>query len=257
VPAVTGLSDPRAVFALTWLAALLLLAYRAGIRDRMAVLGVAWFLLMLAPPAVLVLLNVGEPMAEHRLYVPSIGVFLAVGGGVGTLWARVGSPRRASRPVLAVAFGLLVIFLGERTLARNQVWSDPVRLWSEATTRTPDMWWPHQMLGEELQRRGRCAEAVEAFRTAIAAGPDEPQPYLRAGMCLTTLGRLTEAEAAFEQGRRVAPGSSRPLLGLGTVALLQGRAADAQRYFDEAVAADPDDAELRASIVRLTRSSRE
>jgi len=76
-------------------------------------------------------------------------------------------------------------------------------------------------------------------------------------MCLTTLGRLTEAEAAFEQGRRVAPASSRPLLGLGTVALLQGRAADAQRYFDEAVAADPDDAELRASIVRLSRSSRE
>jgi protein O-mannosyl-transferase len=257
VPAVTGLSDPRAVFALTWLAALLLLVYRAGIRDPIAVLGVAWFLLMLAPPAVLVLLNVGEPMAEHRLYLPSIGVFLAVGGGVGTLWAHGGRPRHAARPVLAVVVGLLVIFLGERTLARNQVWGDPVRLWSEATARTPDMWWPHQMLGEELQRRGRCAEAVEAFRNASAAASEEPQPYLRAGMCLTILGRLTEAETAFEQGRRVAPASSRPLLGLGTVALLQGRAADAQRYFDEAVAADPDNVELRASIVRLSRSSRE
>jgi protein O-GlcNAc transferase len=115
------------------------------------------------------------------------------------------------------------------------------------------MWWPQQMLGEALQQRGRCDEAVEAFRSAALARPEEPQPYLRAGICLTALERLTDAAAAFDAARHLMPSSSRPLLGLGTVALLAGRSADAQRYFDQAIACDPGNSELRASIAHVTQ----
>jgi hypothetical protein len=252
VPALTHLWDPRAMFAVGWLAVAVILAWRAGTRDRLVAFGMAWFLAMLAPPAVLVLLNVGEPLAEHRLYVPSIGAVMACGAALGALWARLDGWRLA-RPALAVAMALLVALLGQRTIARNEVWSDPVRLWRESADRAPDMWWPQQMLGEALQQRGRCDEAVEAFRTATFARPEEPQPYLRAGVCLTELRRLSDAAAAFEGARRVMPSSSRPLLGLGTVALLAGRSADAQRYFDLAIARDPANPELRASIAQVTQ----
>jgi tetratricopeptide (TPR) repeat protein len=196
--------------------------------------------------------NVGEPMAEHRLYVPSIGAVLACAAPLGALWARLKGWRLA-RSALAAAMILLVALLGQRTIARNDVWSDPVRLWRESAERAPDMWWPQQMLGEALQQRGRCDEAVEAFRTAAFARPEEPQPYLRAGMCLTALKRLSDAAAAFEAARHLMPSSSRPLLGLGTVALLAGRSADAQHYFDQAIACDPGNPELRASIAQLTQ----
>ena len=253
VPAMSGLADPRALFALVWLLALALLTWRAGVRDRLAALGVAWFLVMLLPPAVLVLLNVGEPMAEHRVYLPSIGAFLAVGGGIGAWWARLGPPRRVSRTVLTASVALLLVVLGERTIARYQVWSNPVWLWTEAANHASGLAWPHQMLGEALERGGRCDAAVAAYRAAIAAQPAEPQPYLRAGMCLTTLGRLADAAATFEQARQVAPRSSRPLLGLGTVALLEGRTADAQQFFERAIALEPQNMELRASIAQAAR----
>ena len=252
VPALTRISDPRAIFAVGWLAALVILGWRVSTRSRVVAFGGAWFLAMLAPPALLVLLNVGEPMAEHRLYVPSIGAIMACAAPVGALWERLKGWRLA-RPALAAAMILLVALLGRRTIARNDVWSDPVRLWKESAERAPDMWWPQHMLGEALQQRGRCEEAVEAFRTATFARPDEPQPYLRAGVCLTELGRLSEAAAAFAGARSLMPSSSRPLLGLGTVALLAGRSADAQRYFDQAIACDPGNPELRASIAQLTQ----
>ena len=73
------------------------------------------------------------------------------------------------------------------------------------------------------------------------------------GMCLTTLGRLADAAATFEQARQVAPRSSRPLLGLGTVALIEGRTADAQQLFEKAIALEPQNAELRASIAQAAR----
>ena len=107
------------------------------------------------------------------------------------------------------------------------------------------------MLGEALERGGRCDAAVAVYRAAIAAQPAGPQPYLRAGMCLTTLGRLADAAATFEQARQVAPRSSRPLLGLGTVALLEGRTADAQQLFERAIALEPQNTEL--GVRRLRR----
>jgi Flp pilus assembly protein TadD len=116
------------------------------------------------------------------------------------------------------------------------------------------MWWPHQMLGEALEQRGRCTDAVSEYRTAMAARPQEPQPYFRAGVCLTQLGYLADAASTFEQVRRFTPFSSRALLGLGTVAILDGRVADAQQYFQQAIEADPDNHELRASIARLAQT---
>jgi Flp pilus assembly protein TadD len=253
-PLFTAVSDPRAIFALVWLLSVLIVAQRAAVRDRVIGFGVIWFFLMLVPPAALVVVNVGEPLAEHRVYLPAIGAFLAFAAVAGTAWTRLGAARRIPRAALAIGLVLLIVGLGERTIARNRIWSDPVQLWAEAADLAPDMWWPHQMLGEALEHRGRCADAVSEYRTAIAARPQEPQPYFRAGVCLTQLGYLADAASTFEQVRRFTPFSSRALLGLGTVAILDGRVADAQQYFQQAIEADPDNHELRASIARLAQT---
>ncbi len=46
-----------------------------------------WFLLLLVPSSVLVVLDQGEPMAEHRVYLASCGLFLAAGRVIGTCGA--------------------------------------------------------------------------------------------------------------------------------------------------------------------------
>ncbi len=51
--------------------------------------GLAWFALLLVPSAVLITLNQGEPMTEHRVYVASAGLFLAAGAVVARIVERL------------------------------------------------------------------------------------------------------------------------------------------------------------------------
>ena len=84
--------------------------------------GVVWFLLLLVPSSALVMLDRGEPMAEHRVYLASCGLFLAAGLAAGRLWEWVPADRRILRGVLAISLVAIVVSLAGRTVLRNAVW---------------------------------------------------------------------------------------------------------------------------------------
>ncbi len=67
------------LLALIWLGAWLGTAWKLARLDGAVTLGMVWFVLLLVPSSVLVLLNLGEPMAEHRVYLAAAGFFLASG----------------------------------------------------------------------------------------------------------------------------------------------------------------------------------
>jgi hypothetical protein len=130
------------------------------------------------PSSVLIVLDQGEPMAEHRVYLASAGLFLAAGAGVGQLraWsARVGGRARLLVPALLV---LVLVPLGIDTLIRNTVWASPVALWQEAADLAPRHFRPRLLLGEALQDAGRRDEAVAEYRTAIELRPAEQTGYV-------------------------------------------------------------------------------
>jgi protein O-mannosyl-transferase len=251
VAAIGSATEIRGVFALLWVVALVVVAVRVGKRDRLAALGIAWFVLMLIPPAVLVMFDLGEPMAEHRAYVASLGAFVFAGSAAGWLWSLARRFHTLWRVALCGVLAALVAALGALTLQRNAVWSDPVRLWTEAVDSAPDIWVTHLMLGQELQLQGRCDEAVTSYKRAIALRPQEPFPYLKAGVCLASLGRLQEGTQMFARARALQPQSTRPLIGLGMMSTLAGRPDEARRYFRDAVDMDPDDANAKNALSSL------
>ena len=86
--------SPQIALALLWLAAWLGTAWKLSRHEGAIALGMAWFVLLLVPSSVLVLLDLGEPMAEHRVYLAAAGLFLATGhrhrSRVGVLQLRTG-----------------------------------------------------------------------------------------------------------------------------------------------------------------------
>src|SRR5262249_37106730 len=72
VPLVSGPGDPVAWAAVAGLAALGLLVVRLVRAEPLLLFGVAWFVLLVAPSAVVPL---RDPMAEHRIYAASPGLF--------------------------------------------------------------------------------------------------------------------------------------------------------------------------------------
>jgi tetratricopeptide (TPR) repeat protein len=242
---------PRLLLAMLWLAAWVGTAWKLRRLDGAIAVGMLWFLLLLIPSSVLVLLNLGEPMAEHRVYLAAAGFFLAIGTVAGHVWRRLDSGATRRRLVMRVALAAWLTVLGGLTVLRNEIWSDPVRLWLDATQKAPDIWVPHVMLGSALQESGAREEAMVAYRRAIRLRPSETAPYMRLGLVQAEAGHLGDARRTFEALLRLDPGSAVGHNGLGAVALLEGRHIEAQRHYQDALTHNPEDLAARQSLAML------
>src|SRR5262249_12115341 len=76
---IDSLTDPRALGAFATVLLFVITIWKWRRQDVIS-FGLAWFMLLLIPSSILVVLDRGEPMAEGRLYTASIGLFLAAGG---------------------------------------------------------------------------------------------------------------------------------------------------------------------------------
>src|SRR5262249_46592614 len=205
VAPVNGVGDPMALLAIACIATAIWFAWSVRRTAGATAFGALWFLLLLGPGAVLTTLGVGEPMAEHRVYLASCGVFLAASGGSVRLreWSeRAGGVSRALAPAL---LALVAVGLGVQTVARNAVWHSPVTLWRESVDLAPDHYRPHLLLGEALQDDGRRDEAMEEFKAAIQLRPKDPTGYNKLGALFAALGRTIEARDTFSRALDLDP----------------------------------------------------
>jgi protein O-mannosyl-transferase len=190
------------------IAAPLVVAWRIRRTEPAAALGVVWFFAMLIPSAVLILLDQGEPMTEHRVYVASLGFFLAAGVGAGRAGAWLA--RRGEKPL---AFGLLVfrlavLALAAMTVMRNAVWADPITLYQESVDLAPAHYRPRLLLGEALLDRNRRDDAIEQFQTAIRLRPNDPTGYVKLALCYADTGKFAEARDLLTRARDLNPGDA-------------------------------------------------
>ena len=199
----------------------------------------------------LVVLNLGEPMAEHRVYLAAAGFFLGFGRTVGHIWSFFDTRTSRSRLLLRFSLAAWLTVLGGLTVLRNEVWSNPVRLWLDAAEKAPDIWVPHVMLGAALQEQGNASEAVVAYRRALVLRPQEKVTYMRLGLAQAELRQLEDARRTFERLLSLDPRAAVGHNGLGAVAMLQGRHAEARQHYEQALMHHPEDVAARQSLAML------
>ncbi len=184
VPISRGLFRPPATAAaILGLLASLCLALMARRRRPLLAFGILWFLLHQAVEGTIVPL---ELYYEHRMYVPSVFLFLGA-GLVGASLAR----RTAALRALVLLLGVSAL-AGEAvaSYSRNTLWGDPVGFWTDTVKKAPGKPRPRVNLGLALIAEGRYEEAEDLLWEALARGADATKVHLN----LATL--------AFRQGRR-------------------------------------------------------
>jgi len=141
-------------------------------RYPLVAFGLGWFFIQLLPIS---LIPRNDLLSERNLYLPSIGLFLAIVAlgswftqWVTTLLARPGFVRFT---VTGIAV-LFVIVLGAFTYQRNLLYQDRLLLWSDAVLKSPDKARPHNNLGYAYALHGDWDRAIEEFRTAARLDPD-------------------------------------------------------------------------------------
>jgi hypothetical protein len=252
VAPIRSLADPRAAAGVGTAVLLLALVWTCRRRAGMASFGIVWFLLLLVPSSVLLILDQGEPMAEHRVYLASAGLFLACGAGARSLAETLHPATRAVRLLAVAAAGVGVVSLSTLTVLRNALWSDPVALWGESVRLAPNHYRPRLLLGEALQDAGRWEAAVDQFQRAVELRPVEPVAYTKLGLGLAQIGRLAEAEATFTRLEEIDPRSAAAATGLGALAVLAREPARAREHFLQAIDRDPRSVVARQSLAMLS-----
>jgi tetratricopeptide (TPR) repeat protein len=202
---VGGLLEARALSAIAAVGVMIAVGCRLRRVEWPAGFGIFWFLLLLVPSSALAVLDQGEPMAEHRVYLASVGLFLAAGIAIGRLKSWLDRAGVAPRSLARAALVVVLMSLATLTVLRNSVWANPVTLMRESVDLAPSHYRPRLLLGEALQDTGRRADAVEEFRTAIRLRPGDPMGYVKLGRCLAEMGRLAEARSALVEALRVDP----------------------------------------------------
>ena len=238
VATVSSAGDLRVWGSVALLVATGAVGWQQRTRRGVAVFGVAWCAVLLAPAVLFSAVDPAGTLAEHRAYLPAAGFFVSVSALLGETMPLV--RRYRSTSLLApLAFSAVVLMLGTRTYMRNLVWADPVNLWQEAASYAPSHWLPFEVLGESLHAGGRHAEAVDAYRTSMTLRPDNESGAVNLVVCLSELGRAAEANAAVDALEVIHPASAYIPIGRGTIAAIDGRAQPARLQFLEAIARDP------------------
>jgi len=218
----------------SWLAAAALVALVVALlwfrrKIPLVTFGGLFFLLVLAPTTSFFPLL--DFAAERRLYLPSVGFFLAALCGVAML------ARPGARYVYGSLAAILIVYsIG--TLQRAVIWSDELLLWGDVAAKSPNKGRPWSWLGRTLSNRGRTEEAEGAWRRSAALleeGSNEHAYVLNnLGLVRAQNKDYAGAIAYYEQALAVVPGDTRIRAQLAVAQIRAGDAVAGWRSFHEA-----------------------
>jgi tetratricopeptide (TPR) repeat protein len=230
------------------LIALLVMAWHASrSRERRPIaFGILWFLIALLPTSSIIPLS--EPMNDHRMFFPFVGLILAV---VWSAWLAVARAPRLK--TLATAGALAVIAaMAFGTWRRNTVWRTEESLWLDATIKSPDNGRGLMNYGVIQMDKGNFQVADQYFERALQFTPHYAYLHVNLGVLKGALGQPAEAERHFREAQKDDPNNPVSYTYFARWLKSRGRTEEARLLAQRAVELSPADAEAQALLSDLT-----
>jgi len=195
--------------------------------------GWLWFLGMMVP--VLGLVHVSDhAMADRYMYLPSIGLAIALAWGTARAAAGLGERPLFIGGCAALAIGLLV----SQAVRQTSYWHDDLALWEHALTVTPDNPNAEVGIGFALSNLGLLDEALEHYLRAASWRVDA-QLLNKIGTVLSQQQKLDEAAAFLQRALDLDPNFAEAEANLGMVLELQRRLDEAADHYRRAIELNP------------------
>jgi Tfp pilus assembly protein PilF len=197
---------------------------------------VFWFFISISP--VSGVYPIKAYIAEHWLYLPSIGIFTVLAAGYVFLI------RRGRYRSGLIGLGIVVIlFYGSLTAKQNRYFHEPLTFYERTLAYTPTSARMHNNLGNIYFTRGRVEEAVRSYREAIRLEPDYPNPYNNLGNVFYRAGDYDSAVPLFIQAIKLNPGYGAAYNNLGIIYCRRGETEEGIRLLKRSAALNPNDAD--------------
>ncbi len=206
-----------------------------GSRKRYPIVsfGLMWYLIGLLP--VMNLYPINAYMAEHWIYVPSMGLFLVAAYGIRRLYERV----PVKDPVILGA-SVFILIMSLLTLKQNFTWKDPIAFYERIVEINPRFVKAYNNLGKLYSAQEDYARAAEYFRKTFEIQPRFEKGYHNYAVCLAKLNRVDEALKYYNQALSINPNFAPTYNNLGALYLDLGEYDKAEQYVNKALSIKED-----------------
>jgi hypothetical protein len=198
-------------FSVAMIPSLLVIAGLSGIgfTVRKTAPGVAFGLaftgVTLLIPSNLIVMT-GFVVAERALFLPSVGVVIAVAAGIEGLIQHVAvrNPRITTNAAILAA--LLLVLGVARSTDRNAAWKDNASLIEHNVEDLPASWQAHMMMAQLHNERGRGPQALQETEIALRLGDRNDYHLLAfAADMYQMYGRCDKAMPYYSRSLAIAP----------------------------------------------------
>lgn len=218
---------------------------------RVIFFGAAWFFVTLSVESSII--PIVDVIFEHRMYLPSPGIFLIISVLLVMLIERY--RQKWVRKAIFLSLIITSLVLTGMTYSRNNLWNDQIAFAQDVVSKSPGKERSHISLGDAYTsagyasaKKGELDLAIKYFNKAIAADPLDYLPYLELGIILKKRGRLHEALAAFEKALHRNPLNAVAHNNLGMCLGTLGQTDKAIKEFKEALRISPSNADIHYNL---------
>lgn len=180
------------------LAAMLVYAFKKRDAGNLTSFSICWFFITLLPVSNIYPIN--AYMAEHWLYLPSLGFCLITANGIILLY------KRERLKPLAVFLSVFILSgYSYLTIKQNSYWREPAAFYKRAIYYAPDSPRLYHNLGKVYLEAGNFQEAVKVFQKAIDMDRENASLYNILGVTYRASGDLQNATFFYQKAISINP----------------------------------------------------
>lgn len=219
--------DPEVLSGIAILFLLLMYACKNRKKNTLAFFSCMWFLTGLLPVSNIYPIN--AYMAEHWLYLPSIGFFLLFSSLLRNLYRH---EKLKTAGFLLIAGVVLFYFI--LTVKQNNYWQEPVTFYERTLKYFGQNYRILNNLANIYNDAGRYKDAVALYEKALIYEPKSADVYYNLGNAYANMGNKEMAAAAYKKSVELDQKHFRAYINLGSLYYHSGNYDDALSMFNKA-----------------------
>jgi tetratricopeptide (TPR) repeat protein len=225
---------------LAFLILCIILIFKSANKYKLISFGLSWFLINLLPVSNIYPLNAS--IAEHWLYLPSIGFFLAVSVFLTEI------KYRKTITVISVA---ILIILSILTIRQNSYWREPISFFQKTLKFRPDNARLYYGLGTVYKKKKMFAEAKREFAKALELNPKYTEVYNDLGNIYLKEKLFDSAIEYYEKAATVSSNLFEPYYNLGNAYYQKGDYGKAILNYKKALSLKKDDPNIHYNLAMV------
>ncbi len=239
-------SDPKVILGAAILISAIIYALIQREKNRIVFFAIFWFILTLLPQSNLYPIN--AYMAEHWLYLPSVGVFLVVAGASNLVISNQVRKVKLTNLTwlditrLAITAGgilALIAFWSILTIRQNNYWRDPATLYKRTLVYAPNSVKILHLLGDVYYSAGNMKNAAGLYEKVIVMDPKYADAYNNLGNVYHAMGDNEKAKEFYKKAIDADSRCFSAYCNLGNIYNDAGKEEDAVIFYKKAAELEP------------------